>query len=89
MREHRIWAPINNDVDQLKVQMLSLLLGESHIYKSSDTFYESSDHPDIDDINPPEILHELNIFGLANQEIYLKVGTLIVLLQNLNPSLGL
>jgi len=56
--------------------MLAMLPGEAHIYRSSDTFYESSDYPDIDDINPPEILHGLNISGLPNHEIHLKVGTL-------------
>ena len=89
MRERCILAPTNNDVDQLNIQMLAMLPGEAHIYRSSDTFYESSDHPDIDDINPPEILHGLNISGLPNHEIHLKVGTPVVLLRNLDPSLGL
>ena len=89
MRECCILALTNNDVNQLNVQMLAMLPGESHIYRSSDTFYESSDHPDIDDINPPEILHGLNISGLPNHEIHLKVGTPVVLLRNLDPSLGL
>ena len=48
MQECCILAPINNDVDQLNVQMLAMLPGEAHIYRSSDTFYESSDRPDID-----------------------------------------
>ena len=64
MQERCILAPTNNDVDQLNIQMLAMLPGQTHIYRSSDTFYESSDHPDIDDINPPEILHGLNISGL-------------------------
>jgi len=63
MQEPCILAPTNNDVDQLNVQILAMLPGESHICISSDTFYESSDHPDIDNINPPEILHGLNISG--------------------------
>jgi len=67
--------------------MLAMLPGEAHIYRSSDTFYESNDHPDIDDINPPEILHGLNIYGLHNHEIHLKVGTAVVLLRNLDPPL--
>ena len=72
MRERCILASINNDVDQLNVQMLAMLPSEPHIYRSSNTFYESSDHPDVDDINPPDILHRLNIFGLPNHEINLK-----------------
>ena len=89
MRERCILASTNNDVDKLNIQMLAMLHGEAHIYRSSDMFYENSDHPDIDDINPPEILHGLNISGLPNHEIHLKVSTPVVLLRNLNPSLGL
>ena len=69
--------------------MLAMLPGEAHIYRSSDTFYESSNHPDIDDINPLEILHVLNISRLPNHEIHLKVGTLVLLLRNLDSLLGL
>ena len=67
--------------------MLVILPSESHIYRSSNTFYESSDHLDIDDINPPETLHRFNIFGLLSYEILLKVGTPVVFLRNLDPSL--
>jgi len=54
--------------------MLAILTGESRIYRSLGTFYKSSNRPDIDDINPPEISRGLNIVGLPNQEIHLKVG---------------
>ena len=88
MREHCILAPTNNDVDQLNVQMLVMLPSESHIYWSSNTFYKSSDHSEIDDINPPEILHMLNIYRLLSHEIHLKIRTPVVLLRNLDPSFG-
>jgi len=89
MREHCILARTSNDVNQLNVQMLAMLPGEAHIYRSSDTFYESTDHPDTDDINPPKILYGLNISGLPNHEIHLKVGIPVVLLRNLDPSFRL
>jgi len=63
--------------------MLTMLPGESYTYLSSDTSYDPEHHPDIDDINPPEILHGLNISGLPNHEIALKVVTPIALLKNL------
>ena len=63
MRERCIFAPTNNDVDQLNVQILAMLSSEAPIYRSSDTFYESSDHPEIDDINPPEIFTGLIFLG--------------------------
>jgi len=68
--------------------MLAMLPGEAHIDRSLNTLYESIDHPVIDDINPLEILHGPNIFGLPSHQIHLKVGTPIVLLRNLDPSLG-
>jgi len=63
MRERCILAPTNNDVDQLNVQILAMLSSEAPIYRSSVTFYESSDHPEIDDINPPEIFTGLIFLG--------------------------
>ena len=60
-----------------------------HTYLSSGTFQESSEHPDIDDIHPPEILHGLTFSGLPNHEIQLKIGAPVVLLRNLDPHLGL
>jgi len=58
-----------------------------HTYLSSDIFHESSEHPDIDDIHPPERLHGLTFF--PNNEIQLKIGAPVVLLRNLDPYLGL
>jgi len=89
MQERCILAATNDEVDQLNSHMLAMPPGDSHTYLSSDTFQESSEHPDIDDAHPPEILHGLTFSGLPNHEIQLKIGALVVLLQNLDPHLGL
>jgi len=59
MQERCILAATNKDVDQMNSQLLGMLLRSCHIYLSLDTFQESSEHPDIDDIHPPKILHWL------------------------------
>ena len=40
-------------------------------------------------INPPELLHGMNFLGFPNHEIKLKVGAPVVVLRNLDPSIGL
>ncbi|KAG5539773.1 hypothetical protein RHGRI_020103 [Rhododendron griersonianum] len=47
--------------------------------------HESDDQ----DMYPPELLHSLNLSGLPNHCLKLKVGTPIILLRNVNLSLGL
>ena len=89
MQERCILAATNNDVDQLNSQILGILPESCHIYLSSDTFQESNDHPDIDNIHPPEILHGLTFLGLPNHEIHLKIGAPLVLSGNLDPHVGL
>jgi len=51
----------------------------------SDTFQESREHPNIDDIHPPEILHGLTFSGFPNHGTQLKIGVPVVLLRNLDP----
>jgi len=89
MQERCILAATNDEVDQLNSHMLAMLPGDSHTYLSSNTFQESIEHPDIDDIHPSEILHGLTFSGLSNHEIQLKISAPMVLLRNLDPHLRL
>ena len=66
-----------------------MLPGSCHTCLSSDTFQESSEHLNIDDIHLPEIRHGLTFSSLPNHEIQLKIGAPVVLLRNLDPYLGL
>ena len=66
-----------------------MIPGYSHTYLSSDTFLPTNIDSVIDDINPPEMLHGMNFLGFPNHEIQLKVGVPVVLLRNLDSSIGL
>jgi len=84
-----IFPPLNTDVDEINSKILSMVPGSSRTYLSSDTFLPTNIDSVIDDINPPEMLHGMNFSGFLNHEIQLKVGVPIVLLRNLDPSIGL
>lgn len=84
-----ILAPLNTDVDDLNSRILAKLPGSTHTYLSSDTFLPCTTNSYIDDINPPELLHGMNFSGFPNHEVVLKVGAPVVLLRNLDPSIGL
>jgi len=66
-----------------------MLPGNSHTYLSLDTFLPSYTNFIIDDINPPELLHGINFSSFLSHEIRLKEGAPVVLLRNLDPSIGL
>jgi len=76
-------------VDELNSRILAMLPGNSHMCLSSDTFLSSNIDSIIDDINPPVLLHGMNFSGFSNHEIKLKIGALVALLRNLDPSIGL
>jgi len=56
---------------------------------SSDTCLSTNIDSFIDEINALEMLHGMNFSGFLNHEIQLKVGVPVVLLRNLDPSIGL
>ena len=87
-QNHCILAPLNTNVDELNSRTLAMLLNSSQTYMSSDTFLPTNIDYVINDINPPEILHGMNFLGFLNHAIQLKVGASIVLLRNLDPSIG-
>jgi len=88
-QNHCILAPLNTNVDELNSRTLAMLLNSSQTYMSSDTFLPTNIDYVINDINPPEILHGMNFLGFPNHAIQLKVSAPIVLLRNLDPSIGL
>jgi len=49
----------------------------------------SNDCGTFSDMEPPELLHSLKISGLPNPCLELKVGAPVILLKNLNKSIGL
>jgi len=56
---------------------------------SYDTLSNSNDGGTFSDMEPPELLHSLKILGLPNHFLELKIGAPVILLRNLNQSIGL
>jgi len=66
-----------------------MLPGDVKSYMSCDTLFNSTDYGPFNDMEPPELLHSLKISRLPNHCLDLKVGVLVILLRNLNQSIGL
>ena len=90
LKQRAIITPYNDTVDSVNQHILSLLLGQCKTYLSFDSIApETGNIPDQDMLYPPEFLNSLTFPGIANHEITLKIGCVIMLLRNINQSLGL
>src|SRR5436190_14132847 len=70
--------------------MITLLPTPEREYFSSDTISKCTDTPDDADIlYPVEYLNTLNANNFPPHRLKLKIGTPVILLRNLNQSLGL
>ncbi|KAK4385749.1 hypothetical protein Sango_2698900 [Sesamum angolense] len=69
--------------------MLSMLPGEINQFCSADTLCpgETSDHEQ--NMNPPELLNSIKVSGITHHCLELKKGAPVMLMRNLNQSLGL
>lgn len=82
--------PKNVFVDEINDYTLDLIPGEEKIYLSCDsplTKPSMMNRPD--DIHTPEFLNTINASGLPRHKIRLKVGVLVMLIRNLDPTAGL
>jgi hypothetical protein len=82
-----ILCPKNCDVDQINEEVLKLLDGETVSYLSSDSIddEEAEDRQNY----PVEFLNECTPSGMPVHNMNLKIGSLIMLLRNLNTKRGL
>lgn len=89
--QHRaIVTPYNDTVTLINEFMLSELPGDIKTYLSCDTISKSSSSTrDEDFLYPTEFLNSLSFNGIPNHKLQLKVGATIMLLRNINQSLGL
>ena len=90
LKQRAIITPKNKTADDINNYILSLVPGELKSYYSYDTIVSSSEN--IDELNllyPKEFLHSLNFNGIPPHELNLKIGIPIMLLRNLNQSIGL
>jgi len=90
MVSRAILASKNVDTEKISDMVMDQCPGEVRIYPSADTAILTEDNnAEQPQLYSPEFLRSLKISDLPPGELKLKVGVLIILLRNLNPSEGL
>ncbi len=90
-----ILAPKNTDVDEVNNVIIESLSEELHTYLSANSLIPIEEGASViagvsmDSLYPVEFLNILQFNGIANHKLKLKVGVPILLLRNLNQSIGL
>jgi hypothetical protein len=91
-QDRAILTPKNAIVDLINDHMMKNIPGEEKEYLSYDSPDKDNDNSGVDrpdDIHTPEFLNTINCSGLPNHKLKLKVGVPIMLLRNVDPSVGL
>ena len=90
LKTRAILCPKNDTVEEINTYIVSLLPGEIKQYLSCDKVLKAPDsHESYDILYPIELLNSLNGSNFPTHELNLKVGIPIILLRNLNQSIGL
>jgi ATP-dependent DNA helicase PIF1 len=85
-----ILTPKNIIVDAVNDYILDLIPGEEVVYLSYDSPCSSDSNVDMpDDVHTPEFLNTIISSGLPNHKLKLKIGAPVMLMRNMNQSLGL
>ncbi|WOG98339.1 hypothetical protein DCAR_0417680 [Daucus carota subsp. sativus] len=88
--ERAILTPTNQVVGHLNSQIVENLPGEQSTYFSVDRAEDfGGTASDLGFAFPPEYLNAFNISGLPAHDLKLKVGAAVMLMRNLNQTLGL
>ncbi|WVZ64194.1 hypothetical protein U9M48_013756, partial [Paspalum notatum var. saurae] len=88
--ERAILAPTNEIAAAINSQMIANLTTEEMAYYSSDAINDSTNsRATLEALYPTEFLNTLQLGGLPEHHLRLKIGVPIMLLCNLNPSKGL
>ena len=85
LNEWTILATKNEVVDEINSKILSKISGNSRLFLSSDSVVETEYQKNF----PIEFLNTVNNGGLAPHRLSLKKNCRVILMRNLNPSLGL
>ena len=83
VKNRAILCPTNEECRYINMLLLSQLPGDVTVYRSCDSVNESEAH-----IYPAEFLNTIDLPGVPPHHLELKVGAVIMLLRNLNPSEG-
>jgi ATP-dependent DNA helicase PIF1 len=95
LMQRNILAPKNTNVNEVNNAILELLSEESHTYLSTNSFTPTKEGASVatvvsmDSLYPVEFLNTLQFNDITNHELDIKVGVSILLLHNLNQSIGL
>jgi ATP-dependent DNA helicase PIF1 len=92
--QRNIMAPKNIVIDEINNVILESLFKELHTYLSTDSLAPTEGasvaaNVSMDSLYPMEFLNTLQFSDIANHKLELKVGMPILLLHNLNQSIGL
>uniref|UniRef100_A0A6N2LTF1 ATP-dependent DNA helicase n=1 Tax=Salix viminalis TaxID=40686 RepID=A0A6N2LTF1_SALVM len=89
-RERVIVTTKNTAVAEINDFVLNIAPGEKHVYLSVDSIYTSStESDDANSLYPIEYNYQLEFNGVPSHQLALKVGTPVMLLRNISPSMGL
>ncbi|XP_050057702.1 uncharacterized protein LOC126550363 [Aphis gossypii] len=80
LSERAILAAKNIDVNELNFKIQEQITGELMIYKSVDSATNQDDVVNY----PPEFLNSLDLAGLPPHNLQLKVGSVVIMLRNIN-----
>jgi ATP-dependent DNA helicase PIF1 len=95
LMQHNIMAPKNTDVDEVNNAILESLSEELHTYLSANSLAlikegaNAATRVSMDSLYPVEFLNIMQFNDITNHKLELKVGVPILLLCNLNQSIGL
>ncbi len=95
LMQRNILAPKNTDVDEVNNAILELLSEELHTYLNANSLIPTEEGASVaagvsmDSLYSVEFLDTLQFSSIANHELEFKVGVPILLLCNLNQSIGL
>ena len=85
LNDWSILATRNEDVDRINSMIIDIIECQTFEYLSADSISEMTHSH----LYPTEYLNSLNLSGLPPHRLRLKIGTPVMVLRNLNPSLGI
>jgi ATP-dependent DNA helicase PIF1 len=90
LAQRAIVCPTNKVADSVNDILFSMVPGDETIFQSCDSICKTLDHmADSDLLYPPEFLHKIDPPNFPRHEIALKIGVPVMLLRNINQSIGL
>ncbi len=90
LKERAILSSTNEIVDVVNDRVISMLPGDIQTFLSADKVSQASDNFEAHTLlYPTEYLNTFKFSGFPNHELRLKVGVPVMLMRNLNQSLGL